>query len=160
MLNQTNALKDAEGRFMPSGENNNILNDMVCPCCGFDERFEMDATCTVTCYDDDYEYEDMGWDNDSKCWCPNCGYGGILAEFQYKGDETYPVSDHAYIERIQKILELPVNSEWLAPDGRVFKLVSKNYHMCRIEYLFSTEGESKQDWIKNDILFECTRVED
>lgn len=71
--------------------NNNCLEGMKCPKCGYEEHFKIVARVWVDAYDDEVsidEYDqDFEWTDTSWCICKNCGYGNEVGKFKENSDD-------------------------------------------------------------------------
>lgn len=68
--------------------NENCLEGIKCPKCGYDESFEVEVTGLVTLTDEGYGYiTDGEYDDDSYCRCGNCSHEGKMRDFYLTGDQ-------------------------------------------------------------------------
>jgi hypothetical protein len=64
----------------------NCLDGMQCPKCDSLEPFRIRAECTALVYGRWVEHNaDMEWNDESACWCENCGHEGTVKSFSRKG---------------------------------------------------------------------------
>jgi hypothetical protein len=69
--------------------NTNCLENIQCPSCGCESRFNIVARVTAEVSDDGAEFRgDAEWDDDSAITCPQCDRTGKVGEFRWK---TYNV---------------------------------------------------------------------
>jgi hypothetical protein len=71
--------------------NTNCLEGIRCPRCGYEDEFDIDATCTVTVTDEGtsdrgHDYE---WGESNHCFCKQCCYGGELRTFKIENQIDY-----------------------------------------------------------------------
>ena len=57
--------------------------DLACPKCGYAETLTIDISCSAILSIDGTEpHGDHYWDNDSSCFCDECGHNGLVGEFR------------------------------------------------------------------------------
>jgi hypothetical protein len=62
--------------------NQNCLQGIACPKCGYGEGFKIAATAVFTVTDEGTsDYSGVYWDDDSYIQCGNCRHGGEVADF-------------------------------------------------------------------------------
>jgi hypothetical protein len=65
--------------------NTNCLENVCCPRCGQEDRFQITAIISCIVTDDGSEpVGDHEWDNDSATQCLECGFDGELEDFRQK----------------------------------------------------------------------------
>ena len=58
-------------------------HDLACPKCGYAETLTIDISCSAILSIDGTEpHGDHYWDNDSSCFCDECGHNGTVGEFR------------------------------------------------------------------------------
>jgi predicted nucleic-acid-binding Zn-ribbon protein len=63
--------------------NRNCLEGFKCPKCGYEHRFDIESTTTVTMTDDGEDgHGDIEWEDDSACTCCECGHTGTVKDFK------------------------------------------------------------------------------
>lgn len=63
-------------------ENDNCLDEIRCPRCGSERKFDIEATTIATVLDDGVdETHDMEWGDNSSITCRNCSHAGTVADF-------------------------------------------------------------------------------
>lgn len=63
--------------------NSNCLEGLRCPDCGNDSRFYIAGTALFEVFDDGTgDVEQIDWEDDSNCLCPNCQKSGKVSEFR------------------------------------------------------------------------------
>lgn len=64
--------------------NDNCLSGLKCPKCGNEEPLNIEVTLIMQVYDDgtELEYNDVEWNDDSYCECPDCYYYATVKDFQ------------------------------------------------------------------------------
>lgn len=113
--------------FVPTGDNNECLESMVCPECGHHESFLISCRSLVKMYD--HGSEESGadeYENDSGCRCPNCQHTGIVADFNHTDEDLPTNADRA--ELGAQLIELAeVSSE---PGSIMVDLLTNLMHFC------------------------------
>lgn len=67
--------------------NENCLEGISCPKCGFEDGFNIRGESIFHVRDDGTaEFGDVDWDQDSLIVCRNCGHRGTVKEFSLKED--------------------------------------------------------------------------
>ena len=62
--------------------NTNCLKGFKCPKCGYKKEFRILGTAIFTVTDDGTEdYDDVEWDGESGCTCPDCWHHGTVVDF-------------------------------------------------------------------------------
>jgi len=125
--------KDEAGRFMPSGQNENCLDGVVCPVCGQEDQFDIQIHGSARVNDYGWDDETVEWDNSSWCICGDCGYTGSFGEFNYCGDKTIPIADHVQANKIKEALAVPNGSKWLGTDGDIYEVIGKHWQIGKIK---------------------------
>lgn len=63
--------------------NTNVLEGIACPVCGFQERFDIEATSMFAFTDDGAEdFGDVEFSEASEIQCGQCGHYGYVKEFE------------------------------------------------------------------------------
>lgn len=71
------------GRIVDIKPNENCLEGMRCPNCGWTQSFDVEASCAVTVKDDGTDdARDFEWDDNNWCVCCNCGFNSVVAGFK------------------------------------------------------------------------------
>lgn len=66
--------------------NENCLEDVACPECGYRDRFIIQATSSFIMQDDGTsEFGDVEYDGHNYIACESCGHDGKVSEFTIKG---------------------------------------------------------------------------
>jgi hypothetical protein len=62
--------------------NTNILEGWICPNCGNERKFEVEAQTWATLTDDGGEASDLDYDDDSAAKCYECDHAGTVKDFR------------------------------------------------------------------------------
>jgi len=93
--------------------NENCLEGMVCPSCGSEGPFAIYAESWFLVYDDGIEeYEDIEWGPSSPCICQECGYDGVVRQFDpEREDIPGGTDDRDAMQAIYDVLYLDMDRE-------------------------------------------------
>ena len=71
--------------------NNNVLQGFKCPDCGNEDEFRIAVSAWAKVTDNGTEdFDDVEWDDNSVCSCPDCGLIAKVKDFQEQNPEIRP----------------------------------------------------------------------
>jgi hypothetical protein len=70
--------------------NENCLEGIRCPQCGYEDAFRIEAQITVYVTDDGTEDEGghYAWDGESPCHCAECDHAGTIKDFRIENESA------------------------------------------------------------------------
>ena len=112
--------------------NTDALQELACPSCGHTSPLTIEQPTHM--HDDGYsDIEDLEWDDDCNCACPNCDYKSTVSAFRIENQEKDGKARERFLKENKGILENPTEKGDILIAGCLIETsVSNSISFCEM----------------------------